>query len=257
MYELRFGRKIAIGSSAIFALALSACGGNDVRPTPLPAPPSSDLPPVPPVPTPPPPPPPSPPSFTTPEYIQSEGPSFHRAIVAYQAGASGRGVTVGVIDSGIDPNSHEFVGRIHAQSGDVTGANRPLGDDDGHGTTVSRVLAAAKDDRDVHGIAYNATILALRADQAGSCTAASTGVDEAGCSFFDSAIAAGVDQFVPPSVDFTNIKPPVTPLNCVSKWELTAIILLPSEATLGQVSAPLVTSFGVQVPEPDVALEIW
>jgi hypothetical protein len=205
MDELRFGRKIAIGSSAIFALALSACGGNDVRPTPLPAPPSSDLPPVPPVPTPPPPPPPSPPSFTTPEYIQSDGPSFHRAIVAYQAGASGRGVTVGVIDSGIDPNSHEFVGRIHAQSGDVTGANRPLGDDDGHGTSVSRVLAAAKDDRDIHGIAYNATILVLRADQAGSCTAASTGADEAGCSFFDSAIAAGVDRAVDNKVRVINI----------------------------------------------------
>ena len=106
----------------------------------------------------------------------------------------GRGVTVGIIDSGIDPNSHEFSGQIHAQSGDVTGADRPLGDDDGHGTSVSRVLAAAKDDRDVHGMAFNATILALRADQAGSCTSADAGVDEAGCSFFDSTIAAGVDR---------------------------------------------------------------
>ena len=200
MDEPSFVRKIAIGSSVIFALALSACGGNEVRSTPLPAPPSSDLPPVPPPPPPPtpppPPPPPSSPSFTTPEYIQSDGPSFHRAIAAYQAGASGRGVTVGVIDSGIDQNSHEFAGRIHAQSGDVTGANRSLGDDDGHGTSVSRVLAAAKDDRDVHGIAYNATILALRADQAGSCAPAAQGVDEAGCSFLDSAIAAGVDRAV-------------------------------------------------------------
>jgi hypothetical protein len=66
-------------------------------------------------------------------------------------------------------------------------------------------LAAAKDDRDVHGIAYNATILALRADQAGSCTAASTGVDEAGCSFFDSAIAAGVDRAVDNKVRVINI----------------------------------------------------
>ncbi len=200
MDEPRFGRKIAIGSSIIFALALSACGGSDVRSTPLPAPPSSDLPPVPP-----PPPPPPPPSFTTPEYIQSDGPSFHRAIVAYEAGVSGRGITVGVVDSGIDPNSHEFAGRIHAQSGDVTGANRPLGDDDGHGTSVSRILAAAKNDRDVHGIAYNATILALRADQAGSCAPAAQGVDEAGCSFFDSAIAAGVDRAVDNKARVINI----------------------------------------------------
>jgi len=193
MHETRVARKIAIGSSVIFALALSACGGGEVRSTPVPPPATADLPPVPPAAPPVPPPPPTT-SFVTPEYLRSDGPSFHRAIAAYQAGASGHGVTVGVIDSGIDPNSHEFSGRIHAQSGDMTGAGRPLGDDDGHGTSVSRVLAAAKDDRDVHGIAYNATILALRADQAGSCAPTAQGADEAGCSFFDSAIANGVDR---------------------------------------------------------------
>jgi hypothetical protein len=115
------------------------------------------------------------------------------------------GVTVGVIDSGIDPNSHEFTGRIHAQSGDVTGAGRPLGDDDGHGTEVTRVLAAAKDDRDVHGIAFSATILALRADQAGSCTTAALGEDAAECSFYDSAIAAGVDRAIDNGARVVNI----------------------------------------------------
>jgi hypothetical protein len=115
------------------------------------------------------------------------------------------GVTVGVIDSGIDPNSHEFTGRIHAQSGDVTGAGRPLGDDDGHGTEVARVLAAAKDDRDVHGIAFNATILALRADQAGSCTTAAPGEDAAQCAFYDSAIAAGVDRAIDNGARVVNI----------------------------------------------------
>ena len=100
-----------------------------------------------------------------------------------------------MIDSGIDPSSHEFAGRIHPQSGDVTGAGRALGDDDGHGTVVARVLAAAKNDRDVHGIAFNATILALRADKAGSCTAPEAGKGAA-CSFFDSAIAEGIDRAV-------------------------------------------------------------
>lgn len=142
-----------------------------------------------------PPPPPPPPSFITAEYSRSDGPGFHKAVTAYQAGASGLGITVGIIDSGIDPTSHEFTGRIHPQSGDVTGAGRALGDDDGHGTAVTRVAAAAKDDRDVHGIAYNATILALRADEAGSCTKPKAG-DEPQCSFFDSAIAAGVNRAV-------------------------------------------------------------
>jgi subtilisin family serine protease len=206
MHEPRIGRKLAIGSSVIFALALSACGGGGVGSTPVPPPPTADVPPPPP-PTPPAPPPSPPPtiSFATPEYLRSDGPDFHRAITAYQAGASGRDVTVGIIDSGIDPNSHEFAGRIHAQSGDVTGAGRPLGDDDGHGTSVSRVLAAAKDDRDIHGMAFDATILALRADQAGSCTPTAQAVDEAGCSFFDSAIAAGVDRAVDNKARVINI----------------------------------------------------
>jgi len=130
------------------------------------------------------------------EFNRSDGPSFHNAITAYQAGATGQGITVGVIDSGIDPSSHEFTGRIHPQSGDVTGAGRPLGDDDGHGTEVTRVIAAAKDDRDTHGIAFNATILALRADQAGSCTTPGPGEDEASCSFFNSSNAAGVNHAV-------------------------------------------------------------
>ncbi len=139
------------------------------------------------------------------EFNRSDGPSFHNAITAYQAGATGQGITVGVIDSGIDPSSHEFTGRIHPQSGDVTGAGRPLGDDDGHGTEVTRVIAAAKDDRDTHGIAFNATILALRADQAGSCTTAGPGEDEASCSFFDSAIAAGVNRAVDSGARVINI----------------------------------------------------
>ena len=201
MHQPRIGRKIAIGSSVILALALSACGGGGVGSTPVPPPPTADVPPAPPA-TPPPPP---TISFATAEYLRSDGPNFHRAITAYQAGASGRGVTVGVIDSGIDPNSHEFAGRIHAQSGDVTGADRPLGDDDGHGTSVSRVLAAAKDDRDIHGMAFDATILALRADQAGSCAPTAQSVDEAGCSFFDSAITVGVDRAVVNNARVINI----------------------------------------------------
>lgn len=195
------GRTIAVGSSIIFALSLSACGGSGGGV-------SSTPPPSPPVVVAPPPPPPSPPppttNFATAEFNRSDGPSYHGAVTAYQAGATGSGITVGVIDSGIDPNSHEFSGRIHAQSGDVAGS-RGLGDDDGHGTAVTRVLAAAKDDADIHGIAFNATILALRADQPGSCTTPDPGENEASCSFFDSAIAAGVNRAVDNGARVINI----------------------------------------------------
>ena len=132
-------RTLVIGGSIICALSLSACGGGGVNSTPPPPAPPAPPPVVaPPPPTPPPPPP--APNFATAEFNRSDGPGFHNAITAYRTGASGLGVTVGVIESGIDPNSHEFTGRIHAQSGDVTGAGRPLGDDDGHGTEVTRLL---------------------------------------------------------------------------------------------------------------------
>ncbi len=207
MNSAKIDRKIAVGSSVIFALTLSACGGGggvSSTPTPPPPPPVVAPPPAPP-PPPPPPPPPTTTNFATAEFNRSDGPGFHNAITAYQAGATGAGVTVGVIDSGIDPNSHEFTGRIHPQSADVTGGNRGLGDDDGHGTAVTRVIAAAKDDRDVHGIAFNATILALRADQAGSCTTPDAGETEANCSFFDSAIAAGINRAVDAGARVINI----------------------------------------------------
>jgi subtilisin family serine protease len=201
MKPSKIDRKIAVGSSVIFALTLSACGGGSggsVNSTP-PA-----LPPPPVVAPPPSPPPPTTTNFATAEFNRSDGPSFHNAITAYQAGANGTGIIVGVIDSGIDPNSHEFTGRIHAQSADVAGS-RGLGDDDGHGTSVTRVLAAAKDDLDMHGMAFNATILALRADQPGSCTTPEPGETEANCSFFDSAIAAGINRAVDNGARVINI----------------------------------------------------
>ena len=177
--------------------ALAACGGSGSGgpSAQLPTPPPPVPVPVPPPPGPPPPPPPPPSGaldFDTAEFRRSDGPGFHNAISVYRSGTTGSGVTVGVIDTGIDPGSHEFAGRIAAESRDVAGS-RALGDEDGHGSAVTRVLAAAKDNRDVHGIAFNATILALRADTPGSCALVPDEGDEAGCSFSDRSIATGVN----------------------------------------------------------------
>ena len=160
---------------------------------------------------------------------------------------------MGVIDSGIDPNSHEFTGRIHPQSADVTGAGRPLGDEDGHGTEVTRVIAAAKDDRDVHGIAFNATILALRADQAGSCTTASPGEDEASCSFFDSSIAAGVNRAIDNRARVINISlggaggASSALRAAISRATLAGIVVVVSAGNEGNDAAP---AFDPNNPSP-------
>jgi hypothetical protein len=108
------------------------------------------------------------------------------AITAYQDGASGAGIKIGIVDSGINPNLDEFTGRIDPASGDVV-SDRGVSDEGGHGTAVSAVAAAARNNENTMGVAWDATIVSERADTPGSCTS------KDGCSFDDNAIAAGID----------------------------------------------------------------
>jgi subtilisin family serine protease len=113
-----------------------------------------------------------------------------RAITAYTNGASGRGVLIGIIDSGIDLNSPEFNApnfgsRISSLSRDVI-SGRSLQDENGHGTFVAAVAAAAKNDSGVQGVAFNSALLIARTDS--SCPSPSMG-----CNHNDNDIAAGVE----------------------------------------------------------------
>ena len=98
----------------------------------------------------------------------SDGPEQHKAVSAWQRGATGTGRTIAVIDTGIDLDSPEFAGRIHPDSRDVAGGRSVDGEDD-HGTNVSLVAAAARNNQGILGIAFDARVLALRADRPGSC----------------------------------------------------------------------------------------
>jgi hypothetical protein len=111
------------------------------------------------------------------------------AIAAYNAGATGKGIKIGIVDSGINPALADFAGRVDLASGDVAGS-RGVSDEGGHGTAVSAVAAAARNNSGSMGVAFDATIVSERADSPGSC--ATTGTD-GGCKFFDDAIAAGID----------------------------------------------------------------
>lgn len=118
---------------------------------------------------------------------------MHGAITAYQAGASGSGITVGIIDSGIDADNTEFTGRISASS-QAFGGNTSIQDIDGHGTAVATILAGGRNNNLIMGMAWNSTILALRADTPGSCTTTSGATDEPGCSFNTANIAQALDH---------------------------------------------------------------
>jgi hypothetical protein len=108
------------------------------------------------------------------------------AITAWQQGATGQGVKIAIVDSGINPNLAEFSGRIDSASRDVA-SNRGLSDEAGHGTAVTATAAAARNDAQNVGVAFDATILSFRADAPGSCASSD------GCEFFDSAIASGIN----------------------------------------------------------------
>ena len=75
-------------------------------------------------------------------------------------GATGKGVIVAVIDTGIDSDHHEFKGRI-IKPWDFVNNNNDAEDDDGHGTHVAGTIAAANDNRAVTGVAYDAKIMPL------------------------------------------------------------------------------------------------
>ncbi|MBB3991265.1 S8 family peptidase [Croceicoccus naphthovorans] len=195
--------QFALSGCAIAALA--ACGGGGggggggVISTPAPAPAPSPTPSPSPSPTPTP-----TASFNTQEYRTSDGPAQHNAVAAWQVGVTGQGVAIAVIDSGIDSDSREFAGRISPFSMDVAG-NRAIDDEDGHGTQVAMVAAAARDNYGVMGIAYDATVVALRADAPGTCSNFDPTDSSSGCSFFDDDIAAGIDRAIEADARVINI----------------------------------------------------
>ncbi len=129
---------------------------------------------TPPAPAPAPPPPPPPPDFDTAEFKNQPGLDQINALAAYDAGASGAGVIVAIIDTGIDLNNPEFENRIHPQSADlvVAGVVSPgdvramptLQDQDDHGTPVTSIIGAERDDLSVHGVAPAVELLIFRGD---------------------------------------------------------------------------------------------
>ena len=153
------------------ALALGACGGGGGGSGPKP----------------PPPPPPPPPSqgLDDAEYKASNSATTANALAAYEDGATGDGVKVAVVDTGINPDLPEFEGRIDPASQDVA-ADRGIVDHQGHGTMVSAIIAANRDGVYMQGVAYDATILSLNV------------YDPAGCKpgqdcFLDEALPEAID----------------------------------------------------------------
>jgi len=186
---MRIVRVRLLRSAALASLlATTACGGGGggVNSTPVPTPGPGPAP----APAPAPGPTPTPSSFDTSEYRATVGAVSANALTAYENGGTGKGIKVGVVDSGLDTASDQFVGRVDPASANVAGGTT-YNDEDGHGTAVAFTIAGMRNGTGTQGIAFDATIIVARADTPGTC-ANTTGPDS-GCSFDDTDIARGID----------------------------------------------------------------
>ncbi len=115
--------------------------------------------------------------FETAEYLASTGLDNIKASTAYARGGTGAGAIVAVIDSGIllnhaDLDSHVNDGlSVDILDGGLDGGavTTPDGNDDadptpsaGHGTHVAGIIGALKNDTGVHGVAYEASLFAVK-----------------------------------------------------------------------------------------------
>ena len=244
-------------AAAVLSLGLVAgCGGGSVGSAPAPAPPPAPEPapaPAPaPVPTPTPTPTPTASSaFITSEYNRSTGPAQHGALTAWTQGISGTGVTIGIVDTGIDAASPEFAGRISSASRDVAGSRTLTNAESDHGTRVALIAAAARDNTGIVGIAYNATIAAFRADSSGTCATADPAKLDSGCTFSDTNIAAGVNGAVAAGAKVINLSlggsPPNASLrNAVANAAASGVVVVISAGNDGDS-----TKAGVDPANPD------
>lgn len=115
--------------------------------------------------------------FRTREYRASYGLEQIGAAQAYARGFTGNGILVAVIDSGLDSDHPEFANRISRGSRSFESGKEgteDFSDRDpdaaGHGTHVAGTIGAARDGIGIHGVAFDATIQALRAIGEGADT---------------------------------------------------------------------------------------
>ena len=108
--------------------------------------------------------------FVTAEFRANYGLANIRAANAYEAGWEGTGQTIAVIDTGVDVDHPDLDGKILPQSTDIAAGNgTTLNDTFGHGTLVAGVALAERNGVGMHGVAWGADLLAIRADALNPC----------------------------------------------------------------------------------------
>ena len=97
----------------------------------------------------------------------------------WRSSAGGVGQVIAIVDSGVDPTHPEFAGRL-LPGYDFINGDADASDDNGHGTNVAGIAAAAKDGLGSVGAAPLATILpvkVLAANNSGTTASVVSGID--------------------------------------------------------------------------------
>ena len=131
------------------------------------------------------------------EYSNQFGLGMSNASSAYARGADGTGMTIGVVDSGLD-DSHAEITSSKIQSGSQLNYSDyiPTTRQKRHGTAVSSIAAgnAAEDNSPMHGVAFNAKIFFI-AVQLGEAPPDYDPVDLGDSTGAGSPDYSGVDNF--------------------------------------------------------------
>ena len=112
------------------------------------------------------------------EFRNQYGLARIKAHYAYARGATGEGVTLGIVDTGVDPSHPKFEGRLEASyvgdhdpdfgTCDEVGPDGTCVSGLGHGTLVAGIMAAARQETPdaasvsaIHGVAFDARVVSV------------------------------------------------------------------------------------------------
>ena len=97
------------------------------------------------------------------EYNNQEGLALIGASTANDAGYTGSGVNVAIVDTGIDASHSEFghLGISGTSFGDGIGYDANT-DQNGHGTHVASIIAGRRDGNGMRGVAYDSSLFSYR-----------------------------------------------------------------------------------------------
>jgi hypothetical protein len=101
---------------------------------------------------------------TSPEYLTQPGLGAINIFPAWNAGLTGQGITIAVLDTGVRASHVDIAPNLLPGGIDLYNGDNDPNDDDvsevqGHGTAMAGVAAAAQNGTGIVGVAYNAKIL--------------------------------------------------------------------------------------------------